>query len=617
MALETKSGPDLQLTPPWRRAAVLVTVALIAIVGIVLLANLYAVRAEVSRLAERAATYGAIANGAQRMQAALVDAETGLRGYVITQREVYLEPYERGRLAAEEASQQLRAQAGKAPELRGPIGRLEAARGAATKVIDAQVALARRDRGRALAALSSDVGKDAMDAVRVAAGAVSSLARRVEADSDAAMQKIRSYGGGLLAAVSVLFALSILVGALVMWQEWRGLRRLAMDLNAARIRAEEADAAKTRFLALASHDMRQPLHALTLYLAALRRRVDGDQAKQIVSNMEMAAQSLTRMFSGLLDLARIESGVLQAKPRAISLQSVFDDVARELKDDAARTKTELRVVATSLNVHSDPELLGSIIRNLTSNAIKYASGGRVLIGARRKSGGAQIYVIDEGPGIPDDKVMFVFGEFVRLDTVDKRGVDGLGLGLSIAARLAQLLGAKLDVQSTVGKGTSFCVTAPIVGAANVDEDSASSAERRDLTGLSLAVLDDDPLALAAMRDVLRDASAHVSAFIAAAPFVEALKAGARFDLVILDPGLLGDASRLVASIPGFKSPRLLVITGSTDAPTLARLEASRLPWLIKPVQEGVLLQTVQSAARRRRAAPAEEPSDAAGPRADA
>ncbi len=442
-----------------------------------------------------------------------------------------------------------------------------------------------------------------MDDLRTAADKLSASAIAEVQAADARARALRRQVGALILLLVTLFAISNGLAGLIVYGERRQMRAMAAQLVAAnqtlaeaRAAAEAADAAKTRFLALASHDMRQPLHAITLYLAALTRRVDGAQAKEILGNMDMAAQSLTRMFSGLLDLARIESGVLKAKPAPTSLQSVFDAVAAELRDDAKRTRTDLRVVNTSAVIVTDPELLQSVLRNLVTNAIKYAGGKRVLIGARRRAGEACVMVCDEGPGIAKDKLMFVFGEFVRLDSTPS-GIDGLGLGLSIASRLVKLLGQTLEVNSEVGKGTAFSIRIPLANAAQEDEAAATLDGRTDLSGLRIAVLDDDALALAAMAAVLEDSGADVQAMSSAKQYVEALDAGAAHDVVILDPVLLGEASLAVRKRPDYVTPPLIVVTGSTDAATLARLEASNLAWLIKPVKEEALLQMAAQVAR--------------------
>jgi signal transduction histidine kinase/CheY-like chemotaxis protein len=476
----------------------------------------------------------------------------------------------------------------------------------AARAMDRMIALGRAGDFRA--ARDVDLATQetaAMSAMRDARTALQEAAYKRASQIDQEVRKAREKVDSLMVVLWVLFVLMIVVAFAFMYSEQRHLRAMTERLRtanealeSARVRAEEADAAKTRFLALASHDMRQPLHAMTLYLAALARRVEGAQAREILANTEMAAQSLTRMFSGLLDLARIESGVLKAKPTDFALQETFDAVRGALTDDAVRAKVDLRIIDTSLQVRSDPELLASIVRNLATNAIKYAPGGRVVIGARRVGGVARIEVHDEGPGIPPDKMIIVFGEFVRLDAPKGAGVEGLGLGLAIAARIARLLGSRLEVASDYGKGATFSVTAPIAAAAPAPPPATRATDARDLHGVVVAVMDDDPLARTAMARALSDAGADVRPFGAAPNYVAAIRAGADFDLVIADPAMLFEVGNAIADWADRVRPPILLVSGATDAPALARFQASGFPYLIKPVKEAALLAEAARVARR-------------------
>ena len=558
------------------------------------------------RLADIEQRQAAIASQTAALVQGMVDSETGMRGYAITNETAYLEPYEDGRAAATRATAALANLIAEAPALKTKYDLIVQREAAVATIIDESVGLARTGQGKRALIASVAEGKKAMDALRAAAETLSEAASRQVLDAAMQARAVRMRTNGLILALIVLFVISNGVTGFMVLRERRQMAALSAalaqanaTLSQARATAEAADAAKTRFLALASHDMRQPLHAMTLYLAALGRRVEGQQAKEILGNMEMAAQSLTRMFSGLLDLARIESGVLQAKPVTTRLQAVFDAVTTELKDDAKRTKTDVRVVHTEEPVFTDPELLESIVRNLVTNALKYAGGGRVLIGARRQGDFMRIEVHDEGPGIPSDKLMFVFGEFVRLDSTPS-GVEGLGLGLSIASRLAKLLGQTLAAKSEVGKGTTFSIAVPRAAPRQDVLSAAAIAPRPDLTGLNVGVLDDDALALAAMAAVLEDAGANVQAMTSSKQYIEALDAGAQHDVLILDPVLLAEASRAVRDRPDYATPPLIVVTGSTDAAALARLEASQLAWLIKPVKEDKLIRLVSRVVMRAR-----------------
>src|SRR6185436_8177686 len=231
----------------------------------------------------------------------------------------------------------------------------------------------------------------------------------------------------LAGALAVFAMIAVGVTVVALYRErasWRDAfaaladaRDAAQDAHA---RAAASDLAKTRFLAVASHDMRQPLHALTLYLSALDRRVENPEARGILAKMERATDSMIAMFSTLLDLARIQAGAVEPEIADFALQDVFDRLAAE------NPGGNLTVMRTHLRVHSDAVLVERALRNLVSNALKHG-GGEARISARLAGPRVEVVVADNGPGIAPEDQARVFDEFVRLDG---RG-EGLGLGLSI------------------------------------------------------------------------------------------------------------------------------------------------------------------------------------------
>jgi signal transduction histidine kinase len=208
------------------------------------------------------------------------------------------------------------------------------------------------------------------------------------------------------------------------------------------------DDAKTRFLTAISHDMRQPLHALLLYLGALDRRVHDEEARAVLAKADRAAQSLTDMFESLISLARLEADKIEPEVIEVSLQQLFDDLADKVAG--------VRVDETRLSVRSDPVLLEIILRNLIANAITHG-GGKAYLSAHEDGDMVEIAVRDGGPGIATEDQDRIFAEFTRLDSAP---VDGLGLGLTIAKGLADLLGHAIAVRSALGAGATFVVRAP-------------------------------------------------------------------------------------------------------------------------------------------------------------
>lgn len=375
-------------------------------------------------------------------------------------------------------------------------------------------------------------------------------------------------------------AISALHGRVVAQRALASLQEANSKLSAARHEADEANATKSRFLAAASHDMRQPLHALSLYLASLERRVDSPEALRIVSAMDAAVRTMTRMFSALLDLARIEAGVLRPDPVRFRLDDLLLSVADQAREIDPARPGRIRVVRTRLEALSDVDLLEVVVRNLAVNAAKYSAGGRVLVGCRRSGGNVLIQVHDTGPGIPEDQLTRMFGEFVRGET--SRSVEGLGLGLSIVDRLSRLLGHSVAVRSLPGRGTVFTVTVPRAGGVRC---AAAEAGDRSLTpGVRILLVDDEPLVLDAMGGALADAGAIVATASTGEEAVEAARAGV--DLCILDFYLGGEngveiLERIEAAL-GRRVPCLFV-TGSTASGALQALRASGRRWATKPV----------------------------------
>jgi signal transduction histidine kinase len=207
----------------------------------------------------------------------------------------------------------------------------------------------------------------------------------------------------------------------------------------------ESDSARARFLTAVSHDMRQPLQALLLYLNALDRRVKDDEARGILDKADRAAQSLAGMFDALVLLTRLEDGKVAPDSASVALQNVFESV-----QDAGVTAE-----ATSLRVRTDAALLQTILRQVVSNALRHG-GGAARLSAEERNGGVEIAVADSGPGIAAEDQQRVFEDFVRLDGAR---ADGLGLGLAIARRLAALLDHQIEVRSAPGRGATFIIRA--------------------------------------------------------------------------------------------------------------------------------------------------------------
>ena len=263
--------------------------------------------------------------------------------------------------------------------------------------------------------------------------------------------------------------------------------------------AERANASKTRFVAAASHDLLQPLSAAKLFLAAAENATEsGDQAVTI-RQARSALDSVEVILGALLDISRLDSGIVSVSLSTFPLRRVLDTLGQEFRQIALQKGLDLRIVPTTVTVRSDASYLRRIVQNLLANAVRYTREGKVLLGVRRVGGAARIEVWDTGPGIPESARKSIFHEFHRLDPPE-RADDGMGLGLTIAERACALLGHRLDLVSVPGRGTGFRVEVPQVGETRVLPDDgvrALEASPGQLTGLvALIIGKDHPLRLA-------------------------------------------------------------------------------------------------------------------------
>ena len=237
---------------------------------------------------------------------------------------------------------------------------------------------------------------------------------------------------------------------------------------------ELANLAKSRFIAVASHDLRQPLHALGLFVGQLRGHVPSSEGRRLVERIDGAVVNMNELFAALLDISKLDAGVLVPDVTEFPLQHLLARMDATFAAAARARGLSLRVVPSSLFVRSDIILLERILQNLVSNAVRFAAAGGVVIGARRRGGELRIDVCDSGPGIPKDRQRDVFSEFSQVEGPHQDRQRGLGLGLAIVDRLCRLLGHRVELESTPGRGSRFS----ILGAAGVAPGRTGAAARR-------------------------------------------------------------------------------------------------------------------------------------------
>ena len=278
---------------------------------------------------------------------------------------------------------------------------------------------------------------------------------------------------------------------------------LAENLTRQKAEVEAASLAKSRFLASASHDLRQPVHALGLFVGALRRTQLPPEAVELLDHIEASARGLDHLFATLLDISQLDAGVVEAAPRAFAVGPLIARLCREFRAEADARGLRLRYHATTLWVYADPLLTERILRNFLSNALRHTLHGGAVVGVRRGAGVAsgpiRLVVSDTGPGIPAAMQEKIFEEFFQLGNPERDRRQGLGLGLAIARRLAALMNCPLTLTSVPGRGTSFSIALP---ATPPDKTVPVPVEVAASTGRFIVVIDDEADILIAMHELL-------------------------------------------------------------------------------------------------------------------
>jgi CheY-like chemotaxis protein len=379
---------------------------------------------------------------------------------------------------------------------------------------------------------------------------------------------------------------------------------LVGDLRAQKAIAEQASLAKSRFLASASHDLRQPVHALGMFVGALRGLKLPARGRTLVAHIDASVAAMDSLFTSLLDISRLDAGVVEARLQPVAVLPLMARVCRDLSAEAAAKGLELVLAPTTLVVVSDPVHLERILRNLIGNAVRYTAHGRVLAGARREGRDrVRLEVWDTGPGIDEAHRDAVFEEFYQLGNPDRDRSKGLGLGLPIVRRLALILGHGLSLDSRPGRGAVFRLSmaraAPGEALAAAATAPAASLEAQPSVVL---VIDDESAIRVGMTELLSGWGHHA---LAAADAEEALaltaRAGVRPDLIVSDYRLRGeDGIAAIHRLRGvFGDTPAILLTGDTAPERLREAEASGYPLLHKPVAHGRLRAAVTNLLRKR------------------
>lgn len=373
------------------------------------------------------------------------------------------------------------------------------------------------------------------------------------------------------------------------------------ELRGQKLAAEAAVMARSRFLAAASHDLRQPMHALTLLVEALKDKIhkQGGEPLRLIEHIEASAHSMESLLNALLDISKLDAGVVVARPECFVVAPIFERLARQYGPLAAEKGLRLRIHGGNVAVFSDPVLLERILSNLLANAIRYTDHGRVILGLRRvQDDWVRFEVLDSGKGIPEAFRERIFEEYFQLENPERDRDKGLGLGLAIVSRLARLLGSPVELRTTLGRGSAFSVRAvrcePPLAPRELSPQRPDSILNRQAGPPPLVVfIDDDVSILEAMTAVFEQWGMDLAADVDASQIKhDLLELGRRPDAILTDYRLRDGRNGIEAimelrKVFGPDIPAAL-ITGDTAATTIQAINASGLPFLHKPLKPAAL-----------------------------
>ena len=394
-------------------------------------------------------------------------------------------------------------------------------------------------------------------------------------------------------------------GVVITFTDITERKRTAKALEDAKLQAEQANIAKSRFLAAASHDLRQPLQTIALLQGLLAKMVVGEAAQKLVTRLDLTLGAISGMLNTLLDLNQIEAGTVRTEKADFPIEEILGRLRHEFDFHAQSQGLELRVVKSSRSVFSDPHLLEQMIRNLVSNALKYTESGKVLLGCRPNGETLRIMICDTGIGIPAEELQAVFEEYHQLNNAARERSRGLGLGLSIVQRLGRMLGHPVHVRSRPGKGSTFSID---VALARDSQSSRSGSARPSVVkslptedgcnSASILVVEDDTDVRELLVLLLTNEGHRV---IAAGDGVGALAlldgGPVRPNLVIADYNLPNgiDGLELVTRIreKAHGDIPAVILTGDITTATMRRVAGRDCIQLNKPMNPKELIQVIE------------------------
>ncbi len=369
-------------------------------------------------------------------------------------------------------------------------------------------------------------------------------------------------------------------------------RETEQQLLQAKAEADVANASKTRFLALASHDILQPLNAARLFTAALAGSKDIQQQQHIVGQLDNSLKASEELISTLLEIAKLDDGKLSPDVQTVSLKELLSQLADEFSLLARQKGLQLKVRDANYQVRTDPTYLRRILQNMLSNAIKYTQSGRILLGCRKRGQYVRLEVWDTGPGIAAADLQHIFDDFYRIDATAK-GQQGVGLGLGVVNRMAKLLEHPLKVESWPGKGSMFSIQLMTVSVSQRTElPLPVSNIQRPVIGLSVVCVDDDAANLAALKLLLQQWQIHdVACFYDEASLLAYASSHAAPDALLLDYqlGQQLNGLQLYDKIkPLWGNVNGILVSASPEAGLAMKAKQCGLMFLAKPIKPAAL-----------------------------
>jgi len=367
---------------------------------------------------------------------------------------------------------------------------------------------------------------------------------------------------------------------------------LLNDMTTMRDQAEQANTQKTKFLAAVSHDLRQPLHAMGLFMSSLKTQLNNNKQQSLFANADMARDALVEMFDALLDISRLETGSVKPVIRHHSLAPIIDELISSFSVQAQQKSIKLHAKNIDHIVQTDAILLTGLLRNLLDNAVKYTDEGEILIECQVKQKALKISIQDTGCGIDSTQQQNIFAEYHQLNNPQRNRENGLGLGLSIVQKTADLLDYPLQLVSEQNKGSRFSLIVPLGDKTQI-ETPISNTSRKVFSHLSIMIIDDDPQVREASTQLLSDWSYTALSYASSDEAINAYQQHQQApDLLICDYRLENNQTGLdaIADIRKVMDPQLpaLIITADTHQETLRNITEKDFFVLKKPVKPAQL-----------------------------